>query len=388
MLKKIKFGMCTGVVLSLGLATCCFASTATIDTKTLNVRTEPSSVAQKIGVVKFGQQYQVLDKSSNWIKIDFDNKNAWVCADYVVIRDEQHITSDVEKQEEVKNEQGTEKMFKLVNVSVLNVRTENSSSSKKIGTLKYGTKVQVLETLNGWDRIDADSITGWVSNEHLKEVANGKQSVSDNEIIEKVILKTAVVNTSTLNVRKNANTSSQKIGSLNKNAVVAIVGEENGWYKIKYNNQYAYISAEYTDNKDITISRGSHTRNEQATTIAEAATTLALQYVGCKYVWGGTSPNGFDCSGLVYYVYKDYVPNLGRSAKPQSKTGTTIAKDNLVMGDLVFFGEDGGSLVTHVGIYVGDGIFVHAANTKRGVVTDTLLSGYYSKNFLHAKRIV
>ncbi len=396
MQKKIKICICMIIVLSLGLVNYCFASTATVNTKTLNVRCEPYQTAQKLGVVKLGQKYEVLEKSGNWVKINFNDADAWICADYVNLDETEENTNDVEK-EEIKNEDNEVKNFKKVTASVLNIRISASSSAKKIGIVKYGTEVEVLETINDWDRIVVNNLTGWVCNLYLKasnkEVVNSEEqdtnssnTASDDEQI--VVLKTAVVNTSTLNVRKDANTQSQKLGSLNKNAVVAIVGEENGWYKIKYNNQYGYISSEYTLNKDITISRGSYSRGEKPTTIAETATTLALQYVGCKYVWGGTSPNGFDCSGLVYYVYKDYVPNLGRSARPQAKTGTTIEKENLVMGDLVFFGENGGSTVTHVGIYVGDGIFVHAANSKRGVVTDTLLSGYYSKNFLHAKRIV
>lgn len=380
MLKKMKLGICMGAVLSLGLTSCCFASTGVIDTKTLNVRSEPIQTSQKVGTVKLGQKYEILQKDNNWGEITFNNKTGWICLDYVKMEEEQV------KETETKQEEQTKNIVKYVNVSTLNVRTQNTVDSKKIGTLKYNTKVQVLETINDWDKICADNITGWVCNTYLIEVNNEEDNA--NQQLESAVLKTAVVKSSSLNVRKESNTDSENLGSLKKNAVVAIVGEENGWYKIRYNNEYGYIWSEYTQNKDITISRGAHTRGEKTLTIAEKATTLALQYVGCKYVWGGTSPNGFDCSGLVYYVYKDYVPGLGRSARPQAKTGTTIDKKDLIMGDLVFFGEDGGSDVTHVGIYIGDGIFVHAANSRRGVVTDTLLSGYYDKNFLHAKRIV
>lgn len=385
MLKKFKLCMCTSMVIALSAVNCSFASTAIIDTKVLNVRSSPVQTATKIGTVKLNEKYEILDTSDNWLKIGYNDDFGWICEDYVKIED----TSEPENQVN-----SNETQYKVVNTTTLNVRDSNSVSAGKIGTVKFGQKVEILETINEWDKIVFNNSTGWVCNTYLNVVEDKIVDIVDNEVIndnqetEDIVLKTAVINTTKLNVRASATTDSDKIGSLTKNAIVAIVGEEDGWYKIKYNNKYGYISSEYTLNKDITISRGSHTRGDKATTIAETATTLAMQYVGCKYVWGGTSPNGFDCSGLVYYVYKDYVPNLPRSATPQAKIGTTVEKENLVMGDLVFFGEDGGSIVTHVGIYVGDGIFVHAANSKRGVVTDSLMSGYYDKNFLFAKRIV
>lgn len=395
MLKKLKICICMVIVLTLTLLSYSFASTATVNTKVLNVRSEPAQSGTKIGTVKAGEKYEILDKSNNWLKINFNNANGWISSDYALIEEDeikQEETNSIST-ESVNNEQEI-KYFKKVTASTLNVRASNSASAPKIGSLKFGVEVQVLETISNWDRIVINNLTGWVCNDYLvatrmensiEDTTNDLQQTSEQE--EATVLKTAVINTATLNVREQSTTNSARLGTLKKNAIVAIIGEENGWYKIKYNNQYGYILSDYTVNKDIEISRGSYSRGERPTSVAETATTLALQYIGCKYVWGGTSPNGFDCSGLVYYVYKDYVPNLGRSAKPQSKTGTTIEKENLVMGDLVFFGEDGGSLVTHVGIYVGDGIFVHAANSKRGVVTDTILSGYYEKNYLYAKRI-
>lgn len=375
MLKKLKVCICLTGVITLSVAGQSFAQTLTVNTDVLNVRSQPMFSSQKIGSIKINEEYEILDKADGWLQINFNNNKGWVSEEYVNVND------DVEVNEEVSS-QGETSKIKKVSTSVLNVRDGNSTFAKKIGTLKIGDEVKVIETINQWDKIEAKDISGWVCNTYLAEIEVDTQKEED------LILKTAVINTALLNVRAESDAQSKRIGSLKKNAVVAIVGEENGWYKIKYNNEYGYILSDYTVNKDIQISRGSYTRGERPSVAAQTATTLALQYVGCKYVWGGTSPNGFDCSGLVYYVYKDYVPNLGRSARPQATTGTTIEKENLIMGDLVFFGEDGGKTVTHVGIYVGDGIFVHAANSKRGVVTDSLLSGYYEKNFLHAKRIV
>ena len=375
MLKKLKVCICLTGVITLSVAGQSFAQTLTVNTDVLNVRSQPMVSSQKIGSIKINEEYEILDKADGWLQINFNNNKGWVSEEYVNVNDEVEVNEEV-------SSQGETSKIKKVSTSVLNVRDGNSTFAKKIGTLKIGDEVKVIETINQWDKIEAKDISGWVCNTYLAEIEVDTQKEED------LILKTAVINTALLNVRAESDGQSKKIGSLKKNAVVAIVGEENGWYKIKYNNEYGYILSDYTVNKDIQISRGSYTRGERPSVAAQTATTLALQYVGCKYVWGGTSPNGFDCSGLVYYVYKDYVPNLGRSARPQATTGTTIEKENLIMGDLVFFGEDGGKTVTHVGIYVGDGIFVHAANSKRGVVTDSLLSGYYEKNFLHAKRIV
>lgn len=382
MFKKFKACICLTGIITISVASQSFAQTLTVDTKVLNVRSQPIVSSQKIGTIKQNEEYEILNVTEQWVQISINNKEGWVSKEYVKINDEKEINQETV----IKQEQTS---IKRVTTSILNIREANSTSAKKIGTVKMGQNVNVIETIDNWDKIQVDGITGWVCNTYLIEAT--QETIVENEQDnqeENIILKTAVINTSLLNVRSDCDVQSKKIGSLKKNAVVAIIGEENGWYKIKYNNQYGYISSDYTVNKDIQISRGSHTRGERPSVAAQTATTLALQYVGCKYVWGGTSPNGFDCSGLVYYVYKDYVPNLGRSARPQATTGTTIEKDKLIMGDLVFFGEDGGKTVTHVGIYVGDGIFVHAANSKRGVVTDSLLSGYYDKNFLHAKRII
>ena len=104
--------------------------------------------------------------------------------------------------------------------------------------------------------------------------------------------------------------------------------------------------------------------------------------MGCKYVYGGTTTSGFDCSGFTQFVYKHFGVNLNRTAAAQYSNGTAV-KD-LQAGDLVMFGKSG---INHVGIYIGGNTFIHAANPSRGVTTDTLASGYYKTNYVGARRI-
>lgn len=119
---------------------------------------------------------------------------------------------------------------------------------------------------------------------------------------------------------------------------------------------------------------------------------FALQFVGCDYVWGGRDPStGFDCSGLVYYVYRHFGYPVGRTATDQwyYKESWEVSLGGLRPGDLVFFSPTGSEDdITHVGIYVGDDQFLHAANSARGVVVDSIDNSYFTKNFLGARRIL
>jgi len=116
----------------------------------------------------------------------------------------------------------------------------------------------------------------------------------------------------------------------------------------------------------------------------------AKYFKGGKYVWGGTTPKGFDCSGYVQYLYKKHNINLPRTAWSQSKKGVSVSKDDLKKGDLLFFLTDKkrGIPVTHVGIYIGDGEFIHAASKKKGIIISPIYSGYYAKKFVSAKRVL
>ncbi len=115
----------------------------------------------------------------------------------------------------------------------------------------------------------------------------------------------------------------------------------------------------------------------------------AKYFKGGKYVWGGTTPKGFDCSGYVQYLYKKHNVNLPRTAWAQSKRGEEVNINNLQKGDLLFFLTDKkrGIPVTHVGIYLGNGKFIHAASKKKGIIISPVHHGYYAKKFVSARRV-
>ncbi|HEY8363873.1 MAG TPA: NlpC/P60 family protein [Tissierellaceae bacterium] len=114
---------------------------------------------------------------------------------------------------------------------------------------------------------------------------------------------------------------------------------------------------------------------------------LIPQQFGKPYVWGAAGPNSFDCSGLVYYIYKNIGITLPRTSREQATVGTYVAKKDLQYGDLVFFARNG-KTINHVGIYVGNGNFVHAPQSGDVVRISTLLSGYYSRSYYTARRVI
>ncbi|MEA2046980.1 MAG: C40 family peptidase [Campylobacterota bacterium] len=116
----------------------------------------------------------------------------------------------------------------------------------------------------------------------------------------------------------------------------------------------------------------------------------AKLFQGGRYLWGGTTPEGFDCSGYVQYLYKKNNINLPRTAWAQSQQGVDVPLEALEKGDLLFFLTDKtrGIPVTHVGIYIGNGEFIHAASKEKGIIISPLTRGSYAKSFVSAKRVV
>ncbi len=199
--------------------------------------------------------------------------------------------------------------------------------------------------------------------------------------IEEPVQCYGVIQASTLNVREAASMDAEIITTLSAGQRVRVNWVEPGWVSVAYNNDglMGYVSADY-----ITVYEGE--MPDYSSTGGQAAVDLAMQFLGVPYVWGGTSPSGFDCSGLIYYVYGQLGYSLNRVADDQMKNGIPVSFEELAPGDLVGFGT--GGYASHIGMYIGDGKMIHAPHTGDVVKITDITTGYYASRFLGGRRII
>jgi cell wall-associated NlpC family hydrolase len=123
-----------------------------------------------------------------------------------------------------------------------------------------------------------------------------------------------------------------------------------------------------------------------ATQPGQAVADLALQYEGAPYVWGGTSPQGFDCTGFVQWVYGQFDVALPRTEAGQLGSGVPVSQDALQPGDVVVFANTYRAGLSHTGIYVGDGRFIHAVDERHGVMVSDIGDSYWTPRLVGASR--
>ena len=282
-----------------------------------------------------------------------------------------------------------------VSAQTLNLRSSPSTNSSVVATMSENDIIVILEKTNSeWFYINFRGVTGYASAQYFKDV-----STTENFNALGVLISDGV------RMRAAPNTSSEVLGTYSRNSEMIVIGINNGWYKARFDGKVGYIrsdnmiivegyraSSTVTSSSSSSSSSGSSSGSGSSPSSTARSTgnkivDYALSFVGSRYVNGGTSPSGFDCSGLVYYVYKNFGYTLSRGAGSQFKNnGTAVSKANLIPGDLVFFSSNGNS-VTHVGIYIGDNEFVHASTSSTGVIISNLESTYYSRVWFGARRI-
>lgn len=168
---------------------------------------------------------------------------------------------------------------------------------------------------------------------------------------------------------------------------------EGGKYSIDLELNFKNIMNEVSAGQDEQTSSSSTSSSSSSSTssssssnsIGDKLVSLAKSKLGCKYVWGATGSNTFDCSGLTSWCHKQVGISIPRTSLAQSKGGKAVSKSNLQAGDLLFW-KTTSAEVGHVGIYVGNNQFIHAPNKSKPVKYDSLSSSYYSSRFVRARR--
>lgn len=424
-----------------------FAKTVIVDTDTLRLRKEASTDADTIILLDKGNKLEYIDEEGNWYKVKTKGITGYVSKDFTKLEEDtkkeettaeketankeipkEETTSPAETTEnqnetiveETSPAQPTEmKVIKESKIYILPLINANV-----IDNIQKDNNVKILSMTNKWAYVETDNAMGWIRLDALtdssvvsddKKTDNTEQKTTENKVEDKkeeksedkeITPKIMYVNTSSIYVRKGPGTDFEVVDSLIINNTVKVIAENGDWYKVEVDGKTGYIAKRLLSNSSTsTTTRSGDTRaetqNNQESTETAITTSassskgqqivdFAKKYLGCKYVYGGSGPSTFDCSGFTMYVLKNFGVTLSHSATAQSKVGTYVSKDNLQPGDLVFFTDyETGSGIGHVGIYIGGGDFIHASSgTGYCVKISTLLSGSYLKRYETARRVI
>lgn len=265
----------------------------------------------------------------------------------------------------------------IVEANGLRLRAKPNTDAEILANASYGDNVVIIREVNGWYLVDYNLVIGYMSKDYI--------TFKERENVE---LGYGIVESGSVNLRAKPDVNSSLLATLATSETAYIIGFNCGWYKVQYEGQTGYIRSDLLAlteapkyNSQLTVGSA-----PVVTTVGQKIASYAQNFIGVPYVWGGTSPNGFDCSGFTQYVFKQMGYTLKRTAAQQLSCGTAVT--NLQVGDLVFFTNtySTSAAASHVGIYIGNNMFIHAANG--GVKITSLDQEYYAARYIGARRVV
>ena len=300
----------------------------------------------------------------------------------------------------------------FVDATGLRLRSSPSMNSQTLDIAPNNECVVVMGVSGDWYHVIYDLQEGFMHRDYLNVLTK-----------ENAELGYGRVTATRVNIRSGPGTGYKVIDGASKDALCYIIGLNDGWYKIIFGDSIGYMRSDYLELTEYPYEnrRSPNTpkffRNGKSIGIAPSASAIggntsnngtnkpsgdaggngssiggqaivnkATEYLGVPYVYGGASPSGFDCSGLVYYVLKHFGLSPARTPEALYSQGRSVNKADLQPGDIVFFANTGGTGITHVGIYAGNGQFIHSPNSRSTVSYASLTSGYWAEHYYGARR--
>lgn len=298
-----------------------------------------------------------------------------------------------------------------VTASALRFRASPSLEAEVLGLAEKGTVVEVLEDLGEWCLVRWEGEEGYMSSEYLEQLTVAgeepeeepepgpeptpepapepepepepepvEEPAEDEEIGFPCV---GVLTGNAVRFRSAPSLEADIYDFFSVGRRVTVLGQEGDWYLAESAGKKGYLFADYVRLEE----KREDGEIPEAGELAQSVIRLAEENLGVRYCYGGASPDGFDCSGLVYYCFLKSGVKLERTASGQYTQGVYVEKEDLEPGDLVFFVSPGTWSIGHVGIYIGDGEFIHASTGSCEVVISELSGSYWTKYYYGARRI-
>ena len=314
-----------------------------------------------------------------------DNYTIVAPADYEEIAD--NLRKDEQDDEDKENYDGNSVWVK----GAAKVYSKADTSSKVIANVSKGARFIRISFTDEWSYVRLGSgLKGYVLSSEISaskiatptpsptptpkpKPKKKKDPTPKPKPKPKITLKSekkTVYALSTVNTRSGPGISYSKVTTVKSGTAIKVVGKtSNGWYK---SEKGWYILASLTSSKAPSAKKNTPTPKPKTTVKrgdkSGGFAKFIRSFVGCRYVSGGASPSGFDCSGFTMYCYKTYYNiKLPHGANMQTKYGTRVSFNSMQVGDIIYFDHDHNGKADHVGLYVGNGEMVHASGVKTGV---------------------
>jgi uncharacterized protein YgiM (DUF1202 family) len=380
---------------------------AFIDGEVVNLRKGPGVNYELVARVRDGQTVWVLDRRPNWAKVKVNNgATGWVHRDYLK---PPNSASSPPPSAPADFPSASRSRFSNLTAWIdedsCNVREGPGLDRDVKFQLPKNEKVTVTALEGQWCKIKTESgDTGWVAGWVIDFSPPGKEftRVVDGQEEE---VKIGWVARPSVNLRSGPGENYPRVGELALSTQVIIVGLRGDWYKVAMDNrEIGWVGSWLIDTRGARMARSGNEGGSSdscppsleqipvatASGGSEAGREIvhtAMKYLGQPYVHGGESPGGFDCSGLVQYVLGRNGISAERTCPGLFRQGRPVSRDEIEPGDVVFFRNTYRAGISHVGIYLGGGRFIHAANPGSGVKITGLDESYYASRYVGARRM-
>jgi uncharacterized protein YgiM (DUF1202 family) len=371
----------------------------------VNLRKGPATSYHDLGEVRQGSTLWIKAEKGNWCKVlAQDGRMGWVAGWYV----RRHAARATVAQEPGStaprtymtrypaptrrpHRTGVQPFKAWIAEDHTNIRYGPSVERDVKFQLDRRAAVMVVDTEGQWCKIQADSgNTGWAAGWVLDFQPPGEPEVAVKVNGEKEEAKAGWVSRPTVNIRASADGDSQVLVVADVGTEIVITDRQGEWYKVTLGNgTTGWVNSALIETRAerAASAEGASSSSDSGPPRGREVVREAMKHLGKSYVRGASGSDAFDCSGFTSYVYRRFGVELARTTTGQYLQGHPVSRDDLQPGDVVVFRNTYRAGISHVGLYVGQGRFIHASNSRSGVKISDLDSSYYAQRYAGSRRM-